>query len=112
MTRDELFRQIKENLRAAFGERFRGLVLYGSEARGEAQADSDIDLMVLLQGPVQYGKDVRKIIDVLYPLQLELVGTPENPRDRLLHAIPVDIEVYEAQEYFLYQNAHEEGLRL
>jgi predicted nucleotidyltransferase len=44
-------------------------VLYGSEARGTAHPDSDVDLLVLLRGPVSLGKDLKTIIDALYPLQ-------------------------------------------
>ena len=48
MDRQELLREIKRRLECAFGDRFRGALLYGSEARGEAAPDSDIDVMVLL----------------------------------------------------------------
>jgi hypothetical protein len=47
---DEALQKIRPNLEAAFPERFRGFLLYGSEARGGASEDSDLDLMVLLKG--------------------------------------------------------------
>ncbi len=34
MTREELLTEIKTRLEAAYGDRLRGVVLYGSEARG------------------------------------------------------------------------------
>jgi hypothetical protein len=37
-------------LRARFGERFRELRLFGSFARGEAHEDSDVDVLVLIDG--------------------------------------------------------------
>ena len=36
MTTPELLADVKERLTAAFGERLKGVVLYGSEARGDA----------------------------------------------------------------------------
>ncbi|MHB8836822.1 MAG: nucleotidyltransferase domain-containing protein [Candidatus Methylomirabilia bacterium] len=97
---------IRSRIRAAltdrFGARLHGTVLYGSEARGEAGPDSDIDVLVLLDGPVQWTRDVRAIIEVLYPLVLEL--------ERPIHAVPVDIRKYEAQEFGLYRNARREGV--
>lgn len=102
MTKDSLLRQIKERIRDVYGDRLQGIILYGSEARDENDEESDIDLMVLLHGPVSFGKDLRTIIDTLYPLQLEVL--------RPLHAIPVDVNVYEAQEYGLYRNAKKEGI--
>ena len=47
-----LLARIKSCLQAVYGDRLRGVVLYGSEARGEATPDSDVDILVLLTGPV------------------------------------------------------------
>ena len=104
MNREELLNQIKDRLRDAHGERLQGIILYGSEARGEAEPDSDIDLLVLLNGPVKFGRDSRTNIDVLYDLQLEVI--------RPIHAMPVDIEAFRAGEYALYRNAKKEGIML
>jgi predicted nucleotidyltransferase len=60
-----LLKRIKTSLEATFGDRLRGVVLYGSEARGEATPDSDIDILVLLTGPVALGQDLRTIIHAL-----------------------------------------------
>jgi len=50
MDRQDLLREVKQRLQEAYGQRFKGLVLYGSEARGEARPDSDYDFLVLLEG--------------------------------------------------------------
>lgn len=102
MDRISLLKRVKILLEEAFGDRLQGVVLYGSEARGDASPDSDIDILVLLTGPVALGRDLRTIIHVLYPLQLEV--------ERPLHAMPVDVEVYEAGEFALYRNAKKEGI--
>ena len=62
MERDELLKRMKAALAEAFGRRLRGVVLYGSEARGGAQPESDIDVLVLLDGPVDFGEDLRTCI--------------------------------------------------
>lgn len=42
----------KQRLQETYGNRLRSVVLYGSHARGEAGPDSDVDLLVVLQGPI------------------------------------------------------------
>ena len=42
-----------------------------SAARGDAVPTSDIDLLVLLSQPLDYFAELRKIVDLLYPIQLE-----------------------------------------
>ena len=104
MTRDKLLKEIKTRLQAVYGDRLKGVVLYGSEARGDAEGDSDVDVLVLLDSTVQLGKDTRTIIDALYPLVLS-TGRP-------IHAQPVEADVYEAGEFSLYRNAKQEGVRV
>jgi predicted nucleotidyltransferase len=43
-----LLARIKARLQAVYGDRPRGVVLHGSEARGEATLDREMDIMVLL----------------------------------------------------------------
>ncbi len=50
----------KAALEALYGERLVRLVLYGSHARGEAHADSDVDLLVVLRGPVNTLAEIRQ----------------------------------------------------
>jgi predicted nucleotidyltransferase len=88
---------IKSRLHAIYGDRLRGVVLYGSEARREATPDSDVDILVLLTGSVALGRELHTIIGALYPLQLEM--------DRILEAFPVAEAEYLRGEYAWYRKA-------
>src|SRR5712691_5110744 len=76
--RQDLLAAIKLRLQHAHRRRLRAVVLYGSEARGEARPDSDLDVLVLLDGPIDYGTDLRTNINALYD---SIVGL----RNRLIH---------------------------
>lgn len=104
MLKDEIRREIRSRLESAFRDRLREVLLFGSEARREARPDSDLDLMVLLDGPVRLGGDLETIVRALYPVQLEL----EIP----IHAIPVAESSFKAGHYGLYRNAKREGVPL
>lgn len=95
---------IKARYQGPFVARLRGVVLYGSAARGETEEDSDVDVLVLLAAPVHLGKDLATIIRGLYPLQLEL--------DQVLEAYPVEEAQYLRGEYAWYRHAQRDALRL
>jgi uncharacterized protein len=104
MLSEEIKLEIRPRLEAAFQDRFRGVLLFGSEARNEAGEDSDVDLMVLLQEPVRLGKDLETIVEALYPLQLKV--------DRPIHAIPVSSETFAEGRFGIHRSAQREGLYL
>jgi len=102
MDRHALLQQVRSLLRNVFGERLCGVVLYGSEARGDAHDDSDIDFLVLLKGPIDVGRDIDAITRATYPLMLEI--------DRIIDATPVNVRDYEEGLAPLYRNAMKEGI--
>jgi predicted nucleotidyltransferase len=102
--REPLRNEIRSRLEAVFHDRLRRVLLFGSEARGDAEEASDVDLLVLLEGPVRLGKDLEAIVEALYPLQMEL--------DSPIHALPVPAETFEAGDYSLYREVKREGIAL
>ena len=97
-----LLYRMRSALEATYGRRLQLVVLYGSEARGDARPDSDIDLLVLLDQVADYGAEVRRCLDALYPLALQL--------DRPISAKPVAAQEYETVDCPLCRRVHQEGI--
>jgi predicted nucleotidyltransferase len=66
----QLVQACKERLARHYGASLKGLILYGSMARGTAEPESDIDLLVLFGEPFDYFVELEVLVDLLYDLQL------------------------------------------
>ena len=99
---NEIILKCKETLAKQYGKRLKGVILYGSMARGASTPASDIDLLVLLEPPLDYFAELWKLIDILYPIQLE--------SEQLISAKPVLVNDFEMGSISLYRNAQREGV--
>jgi predicted nucleotidyltransferase len=84
-----------------YGPRLKKVILFGSMARGDATTESDIDLLAVLEGPVDVVAETLRLVEVLYPLQLE--------SDHYISAKVAQAEEYEAGRLQLYRNIQREG---
>jgi predicted nucleotidyltransferase len=97
-----VIKQCKEALTRYYGDRLKRVILYGSMARGQSSLASDIDLLVLLSPPFNYFTELRQLVEILYPIQLD--------SERLISAKPASVEDFEAGNISLYRNARREGV--
>ena len=98
-----LVRHLDGELRGLYGEeRYGGLILYGSYARGEADAGSDVDLLLLLEGEVDPVRELIRMEDVKWPLALE--------SGYALSVLPVSIRSYHSSEEPFLWSARMEGI--
>ena len=85
-------KELKDALQDLYGERLRGLYLYGSYARGTAHQGSDIDILIVLAGTFKPEAEITRMSPVvsaiclhhdllisLYPISPERLETRHNP---------------------------------
>jgi predicted nucleotidyltransferase len=100
----EAVKDFIEDIRELYGEELEGIILYGSRARGDADEESDIDLLVVLKDFDDFWKEFRKISD----LSSEVSYT----YDVVLSAIPVKKKDYESKMSPLMLNVRREGIAI
>lgn len=66
----ELLSQLRRELEAVYGERLVRLVLFGSQARGDDEPGSDIDVLVVLRGLVAVREEIEQTGEIVARLSL------------------------------------------
>lgn len=104
MKRPEIVKRIQEVLRRVAPDA--QAILFGSEARGDARPDSDIDLLILVDKDRVSLSDESRITDDLYNIEFE-TGVMINPK--VITRKQWDV----ASRFTLfYQNVMKEGVLL
>lgn len=63
--------ELKPRLAAHYGERLRGVYLFGSYARDEADEESDVDVLIVLDRVEHYSREVEKTSELMSELSLK-----------------------------------------
>ncbi|MDD2922454.1 MAG: nucleotidyltransferase domain-containing protein [Anaerolineales bacterium] len=66
-----LLKDLKAGLVDIYGDRLKGLYLYGSYARGDYRQGSDVDVMILLKGYKNYWSEQERISQLASDVSLE-----------------------------------------
>jgi predicted nucleotidyltransferase len=94
--------ELKEILRSVYSDGLRGIYLYGSYARGDFSEDSDIDLLIALEGEVKPFKETDRLSEIVSDLCLH--------HDLLIAVYPVPAEWVAERKSPLFENIRREGV--
>jgi predicted nucleotidyltransferase len=99
---EEILKKAKAVLQKIYGKRLKGVILYGSYARGEAVEGSDIDLIVLIDNMNNPIEELEKCSKQIHQLDLAY--------DTLISMIPFDLNQYNTRKLPIIMNAKKEGI--
>ncbi|MDA8089631.1 MAG: nucleotidyltransferase domain-containing protein [Nitrospiraceae bacterium] len=94
--------ELKARLNGLYGVRLSHLVLFGSQARGDAVVGSDIDVLVVLRDTVNAGKEIERTGGITSSLSLQ--------HDVVISCTFVSEARYETEKSPLLLNIHREGV--
>jgi predicted nucleotidyltransferase len=103
-TLNEILRELRCCFEALYGEQLVQMVLFGSRARGDAVAGSDIDVLVVLQGQINPGEEISRTGDVVASLSLK--------HDVVISRVFVSAEQFSVEQSPLLLNIRREGVRV
>jgi predicted nucleotidyltransferase len=99
---ENVLKPLRAEIQRLYGNRLKSIILYGSWARGEETEDSDIDLLVVLEGEVHPWTEIDRMIDVI---------TEANLRHSVVISVyPVSVEDYSTLDSPLLVNVRREGV--
>ena len=94
--------EFRQRLQQLYGERLEQVILFGSQARGDAVEGSDIDVMIVLKGEVNVGEEVSRTTELCSELSLA--------NDVVISTIFMPVYRYRHGQSPLLLNVHAEGI--
>lgn len=67
----KILKKLKAELLRIYGEQIDSIILYGSQARGDAREDSDIDVLLILKDDFNYLEMLKRSDDQVVSISLE-----------------------------------------
>ena len=96
--------ELKQRLSEHYGDRLDRLVLFGSQARGDAEPGSDIDVLVVLKGEVNPYRETRSTSEIRGEINLR--------NNVLVSCMYISSDRYRNRRGSLVTNALREGISI
>ena len=97
-----LLAELRRRFEALYGPRLVRLMLFGSQARGDADPGSDIDVLVVLERPVRPGEEIARTGEITAEISLE--------NNIVISCTFISADRFEHEESPLMINVRKEGV--
>jgi predicted nucleotidyltransferase len=94
--------EYRARLEEIYGERLMRLVLFGSQAREDAEFDSDIDVSIVLSGPLDDWTETQHTTEATSEISLKY--------DTVISRVITTPEQFESSGMPFYRNVRREGV--
>jgi predicted nucleotidyltransferase len=94
----------KEKASAIYGRKLKKVILYGSYARGIANRDSDIDLMIVLSDMESPFTEIERLTEIKFSIGLD--------HDVFISTNPVSEDVFSHSTLPLFKNVFRDGIEV
>lgn len=101
-TKKTILNEVKKCLKKIYGVKLKGIILYGSYARGDFTDGSDIDLIILLEDMKEPIAEHEKYFNEIWELDLKY--------DTVISIIPFKEEDFRTRKLPIILNAKKEGI--
>jgi predicted nucleotidyltransferase len=99
-----MLQELRTGLESIYGPRLASVILLGSQARGDAAPASDIDVLVVLDGNVEPGKEIARTGRTVAALSLKF--------ELVISCIFISAERYSREQTPLLLNIRNEGVAI
>ncbi|AFY61198.1 nucleotidyltransferase domain-containing protein [Synechococcus sp. PCC 6312] len=99
-----ILQHLKQELTTLYTSRLIHLTLFGSQARGDQQPESDIDILVVLASMTNPGEEIKRTGKIIAELSLNY--------DVVISCLFMDQADYQTRNNVLIRNIRQEGVLL
>lgn len=100
----QMLSDLRQRFEQIYGDQLKRMILFGSQARGDAGAGSDVDVMVVLDGEIRAAEEIERTGGVISDLSLQF--------NTVLSCLFISAERFERERSPLLLNVRREGVTL
>lgn len=100
----EVLKELHQALKTLYGKQLSSVILFGSQARGEARSDSDIDVLIVLNYSFNYSQEIERTSELIANLSLKY--------NTVISRAFIEQKQWQEEDTAFLQNVRREGVLL